>query len=112
MIKDRQIKIESGGVRLDAALLAAFPSSSKAFIKRAIDSGAITVNSRRSAKGMKLRGGESVEIAELLELSDNLVKPTPSTTLNCVFEDSDLLAFYRKCPCGKGPWKITAPCAA
>lgn len=96
MIKDQKITIESGGVRLDAALFAAFPSSSKAFIKRAIDSGAITVNSRRSAKGMKLRGGESVEIAELLELSDNLVKPTPSTTLNCVFEDSDLLAFDKR----------------
>ena len=93
MIRDRKITIESGGVRLDAALLAAFPSSSKAFIKRAIDSGTITVNSRRSAKGLKLRGGESVEIAELLEQSDNTVRPEPGTSLDCVFEDSHLLAF-------------------
>jgi 23S rRNA pseudouridine1911/1915/1917 synthase len=42
---------------------------------------------------MKLRGGETVEIIRLLELTDNLVKPTPGTALNCVFEDSELLAF-------------------
>jgi 23S rRNA pseudouridine1911/1915/1917 synthase len=42
---------------------------------------------------MKLRGGESVEIGELLETSDNLVKPTAGIPLQCVFEDSELLAF-------------------
>lgn len=91
MIENKKIKIATGGVRLDAALFDLFPSSTKAFIRRAIDRGAILVNSRRSSKGMKLRGGETVEIAELLESADNLVKPEPGS-LKRVFEDADIVA--------------------
>lgn len=93
MIKNRKITVKSGGVRLDAALFAAFPSSSRAFIRQAIESGSILVNSRRSSKGLKLRGGETLEVVELLEQSDNLVLPTPGAHFDCIFEDSELLAF-------------------
>ena len=92
MIKDRSIEIKGGGVRLDAALLNAFPSSTRAFAKDAIASGKVLVNGRPAAKGLKLRGGETVLVRELLEAADNLVAPVPAP-LACVFEDAALLAF-------------------
>ena len=93
MIERKQIKVNESGVRLDAVLFKACPSSSKALIRRAIEHGDILVNSRRTSKGTRLRGGETVEILRLLEQADNLVKPLPGTPLKCVFEDADLIAF-------------------
>lgn len=93
MIERRQIKVNESGVRLDAVLFKACPSSSKALIRRAIEHGDILVNSRRTSKGTRLRGGETVEILRLLEQADNLVKPLPGAPLKCVFEDADLIAF-------------------
>ena len=93
MIERKQIKLNESGVRLDAVLFKACPSSSKALIRRAIEHGDILVNSRRTSKGSRLRGGETVEILRLLEQADNLVKPLPGAPLKCVFEDADLIAF-------------------
>jgi 23S rRNA pseudouridine1911/1915/1917 synthase len=93
MIENRKITVNESGVRLDAVLFEFCPTSSKALIRRAIEHGDVLVNSRRSSKGMKLRGGETVEIVRLLELSDNLVKPVSGVPLRCVFEDGELLAF-------------------
>lgn len=93
MIERKQIKVNESGVRLDAVLLKACPSSSKALIRRAIEHGDILVNSRRTSKGTRLRGGETVEILRLLEQADNLVKPVPGAPLKRVFEDADLIAF-------------------
>ena len=97
MIKDRTIEIKEGGVRLDAAILNVFPSTTRAFVKDAIASGNVlisttSVSPRKAPKGLKLRGGERVVIHELLEASDNLVAPEPGR-LSCVFEDDVLLAF-------------------
>ena len=92
MIKDKTIEIKEGGVRLDAAILNAWPSTTRAFVKDAIARGDVLVNGRPAAKGLKLRGGETVVIRELLESADNLVMPVPAP-LSCVFEDDALLAF-------------------
>jgi len=46
----------------------------------------------RASKGMKLRGGETVFVRELLEAADNLVAPQTGP-LSVVFEDDALLAF-------------------
>ena len=97
MIKDRTIEIKEGGVRLDAAILNAIPSTTRAFVKDAIASGnvliaAASASPRKAPKGLKLRGGETVVIRELLEAADNLVTPEPGR-LSCVFEDDALLAF-------------------
>lgn len=94
MIREQTITIKEGGVRLDAALLHAFPSSSRAFIKDAIGRGDIRVNDRRAAKGLKLRGGETIVVKELLEEVDNLVCPQAGT-LDTVFEDASILAFSK-----------------
>ena len=102
MIEDQEIKATEGGIRLDAALLAAYPTTTRAFVREAIERGNILVNGRRVAKGLKLRGGETIAVKELLEAADNLVAPYPpgSRPLNLatVFEDAALLAFDK--PCG------------
>ena len=92
MIENRTIQIQEGGVRLDAAILNACPSTTRAFVKDAIAAGHVLVNGKAAAKGLKLRGGEAIVIRELLEAADNLVLPEPAP-LSCVFEDGALLAF-------------------
>ncbi len=92
MIRRRELRVERGGVRLDAALLNAFPSSTRAFVREAVERGDILVNGRRAAKGLKLRGGETISIAELAEAVDNVVQPNASVSINVVFEDESLLA--------------------
>ena len=97
MIRDRTIEIREGGVRLDAAILNAIPSTTRAFVKDAIASGRILIAggsapAHRAPKGLKLRGGETIVVRELLEAADNLVAPEPAP-LSCVFEDAAILAF-------------------
>ena len=97
MIRDRTIEIKEGGVRLDAAILNAIPSTTRAFVKDAIAAGNILIAggsapAHRAPKGLKLRGGETIVIRELLEAADNLVAPEPAA-LSCVFEDAAILAF-------------------
>jgi len=93
VITDCTVSITTGGVRLDAALVGAFPSSSRAFVREAIESGNVLVNGRIANKGLKLRGGETVEIRALAEAVDNTVSPNPDIRPLCVFEDDALLAF-------------------
>ena len=93
MIKHTTIQIKEGGVRLDAALLHAFPSTTRAFARESIERGQTLVNGLQARKGLKLRGGETVEIVELLESADNVVLPTPGDSPRAVFEDEALLAF-------------------
>ena len=92
MIENQILTIKEGGVRLDAALLHAFPSATRAFVREAIARGDVMVNGRRASKGLKLRGGEMIGVRELMEAADNLVRadgacPQP------LFEDAALLAF-------------------
>lgn len=92
MIKGHELVNASSGVRLDAVLLGAFPTTTRAFVREAIEAGRILVNGRRASKGLKLRGGERLAIAELLEVQDNLVRPNPAIRPRIVFEDDALLA--------------------
>ena len=96
MIKGKTVEIGEGGVRLDAALLRAFPSTTRAFVREAIADGQILVANgaeppRRAPKGLKLRGGETIVVKELLEAADNLVTPVPGP-LAVEFEDDALIA--------------------
>ena len=92
MIENEAFTAQGGGVRLDAALLHAFPTSTRAFVREAIAHGDVTVDGRRAAKGQKLRGGESVCVKTLLEAADNLVLPSGDCP-PALFEDDALLAF-------------------
>ena len=92
MVSGRELKIAEGGVRLDAALLRAFPSSSRSFVRDALERGDVVVDGRPAPKGLKLRGGETVFVRELLEAADNKVRPS-GVCPQPVFEDESLLAF-------------------
>ena len=105
MITDREIQVQEGGVRLDAAVLSAIPTTTRAFVKEAIVAGKVLLidpnrpqttltdaHLHRATKGLKLRGGETILVRELLEASDNLVAPVAGP-LSVAFEDEALLAF-------------------
>lgn len=92
MITDRSFTNENCGVRLDAAILLAFPSATRAFVKEAIAAGDVLVNGRNASKGLKLRGGETITIRRLAEATDNTVLPSGDCP-RPVFEDAALLAF-------------------
>ncbi len=92
MINEQTFTVQEGGVRLDAALLLKFPSSTRAFVREAIETGDVLVNGRAAAKGLKLRGGETIEVRALAEAADNLVQPNPAIRPHVVFEDDALLA--------------------
>ena len=55
MIRSRTFTVKEGGVRLDAALLLHFPTSTRAFVREAVEAGGVLVDGRRAAKGLKLR---------------------------------------------------------
>lgn len=92
VIYDQTITNKERGVRLDAAILLAYPSSTRVFVKEAVAAGDITVNGRAAAKGLKLRGGEVIHVRKLAEASDNTVLPSGDCPPP-VFEDDSLLAF-------------------
>lgn len=92
MLSEREFKVDEGGIRLDAALLHAFPSTTRAFARDAVERGDVFVNGHPAAKGLKLRGGETVYVRELLEATDNRVRPS-GVCPPPVFEDDSILAF-------------------
>jgi 23S rRNA pseudouridine1911/1915/1917 synthase len=93
LIEDRTFTEQEGGVRLDAAVLSRFPTTTRAFVREAVEAGEVLVGGRRAAKGLKLRGGETVEVKRLAEAADNVVAPDPSLRVPCIFEDDALLAY-------------------
>ena len=93
MIEDKAFTVETGGIRLDAALLSQFPTSTRAFCRAACAEGDVKVNGRPAIKGQKLRGGEDVHVHRLAEACDNRVAPNPAVQVRCLFEDEALLAF-------------------
>ena len=97
MIERKSITVSEGGVRLDAALLIAFPSSTRAFVREAIAAGDVLVApaggaTQRAAKGLKLRAGDRIEVTRLAEADDNRIAPNPAIRPHVVFEDADLIA--------------------
>ena len=93
MITRREFSVEMDGARLDAAVLAAFPTSTRALVREAIAAGDVLVDGRRAPKGAKLRCGARVEVLALAETADNRVRPDPSVDAPCVFEDDWMMAF-------------------
>lgn len=93
MLENIEFTQNEGGVRLDAALFARYPSSTRAFCREACADGQVLVNGRPAIKGLKLRGGETVRIVALAEERDNRVLPDHAVRARCVFEDDALLAY-------------------
>ena len=93
MIEDASFQVETSGVRLDAALLSHFPTSTRAVCREACAAGDVLVNGRPALKGMKLPHGTQVLVRRLAEASDNRVAPDRTIRVRCLFEDDALLAF-------------------
>ena len=93
MIEDASFQAETSGVRLDAALLSRFPSSTRAFCREVCAAGMVTVDGRPALKGQKLRAGALVFVKRLAEEIDNRVAPDRSVRVRCLFEDDAVLAF-------------------
>ena len=93
MLENIEFTQNEGGVRLDAALFARYPTSTRAFCREACAGGQVLVNGRPAIKGLKLRGGESIRIVALAEERDNRVLPDPAVRARCIFEDDSLLAY-------------------
>ena len=96
MIEDASFQVETSGVRLDAALLSRFPTSTRAFCREACAAGHVLVNGRPALKGQKLPSGAQVQVIRLAEASDNRVAPDRSIPVQCLFEDDALLAFDKQ----------------
>ena len=104
MICDKEIAVGEGGVRLDAAVLHAFPTATNSFVRSAIAKGDILVAhggsaARSAAKGLKMRAGDVIFVRRLLEEVDNLVAPEPGVASlhdagvpKPVFSDDNLVA--------------------
>ena len=82
MIENTSFQVKEGGVRLDAALLLAFPTSTRAFVREAIAKGDVRVDGRPAPKGLKLRGTETVQVVALAEAADNTVAPNRDIPLS------------------------------
>jgi 23S rRNA pseudouridine1911/1915/1917 synthase len=93
MIENVTFEVSEGGIRLDAALLMRFPGVPRAFAREACEAGQVKVNGRPAPKGLKLRGGERIEVFRIDEASDNHPAPDRSVRTHCIFEDDSLLAF-------------------
>ena len=99
MISGRTVANTRVGVRLDAAVLDAFPGTTRALVRDAIARGGVLVSARASdqprpaPKGLKLRGGETILVRELMEEADVRVAPDADVEPVCVFADESILAF-------------------
>jgi 23S rRNA pseudouridine1911/1915/1917 synthase len=93
MIENASFQVATSGVRLDAALLSRFPTSTRAFCREACAAGHVLVNGRPALKGQKLPAGAQVLVTRLAEAADNRVAPDRSISVHCLFEDDALLAF-------------------
>ena len=93
MIENCEFVQHEGGVRLDAALFARYPGSTRAFCREACAQGDVLVDGRPAIKGLKLRGGEKVRVVALAEARDNRVLADAAVRARCIFEDDALLAY-------------------
>lgn len=92
MVSGIRFTAREGGVRLDAAVLRSCPTSTRAMVGEAIADGKILVDGRTAAKGLRLRGGEEVDVVALGEAADNLVAASGQCP-DPVYADAALLAF-------------------
>ena len=81
--------VESDGERIDKYLSFIFPSTSRSYIQRAIESGNVSVNGKPVSKNYKLKIEDRVEYLPLEPVA--LTVEPQNIPLDIVFEDDDLL---------------------
>lgn len=94
---------DAGGERLDRFIRRLLPDADAAGLREAIGDGRVLLNSRRAAKGAKLRPGDTVDARDLPEPSDRRIMPDPSIPLRVIREEALWVA------CDKPPSMPTHP---
>ena len=87
---ERTIDVDTG-VRLDALVQAALAPASRRLVHALIAEGAVRVNGRRAAKGLRLRPGDRVTLPAL----PPAIAPEPGLALPVVHEDDALVAVVK-----------------
>ncbi len=83
------------GQRVDVVLVARVPSMSRAKAKALAASGALRVNGRRAAKGVRLAPGDIVTLAELPPPTRFRAAPDPDLPLEVVHEDPRFVVVHK-----------------
>ncbi|MEO0325590.1 MAG: RluA family pseudouridine synthase [Myxococcota bacterium] len=87
-------KVEAGQ-RVDVVLVARVPSMSRAKAKALAAEGALRVNGRRVAKGVRLEAGDVVTLAELPPPARFRAAPDPDLPLEVVHEDPRFIVVHK-----------------
>lgn len=97
MIRDAQwtVRPDEADERLDRLLLRRLATTNRALVLKALAAGAVRVNGRRAAKGVKVQAGDAVAVTELMECADLRVRPDPALSLEVVYADARLLALNK-----------------
>jgi 23S rRNA pseudouridine1911/1915/1917 synthase len=104
------IPVEMAGLRLDQALARLLPEESRTRLARLVEEGHVLVNGATAAARMKLRSGESVEVALAPRPADTSFRPE-AIALPIVHEDAHLLVIDKPAGLvvhpGSGNWEGT-----
>ena len=84
------IPVELAGLRLDQALARLLPEESRTRLARLIGEGHVTVDGAAAAPRLKLKSGESIEVA-LVPRPEELAHRPEDIALEIVHEDDDVL---------------------
>ena len=82
------LTVGAGAARLDAFLHGALPARSRRFVRRLIAEGAVCVNGRPAAKGVRLAPGDRVTLPDL----PASIAPEPQLALPVLHEDDAVVA--------------------
>jgi len=82
------LTVGAGAARLDAFLHGALPALSRRFVRRLIAEGAVCVNGRPAAKGVRLAPGDRVTLPDL----PASIAPEPQLALPVLHEDDAVVA--------------------
>jgi 23S rRNA pseudouridine1911/1915/1917 synthase len=104
------IPLELAGLRLDRALARLMPQESRSRLARLIDEGHVQVDGRAATASLKVKSGESVEVALAPRPSQSAFAPE-AIALSVVHEDDDLLVIDKPAGLvvhpGSGNWAGT-----
>ncbi len=104
------IPTELAGLRLDQALARLLPEESRTRLARLIEQGHVTVDGRAAAARLKLRSGESVDVA-LAPRAEASAHAPEAIALAIVHEDDDVLVVDKPAGLvvhpGSGNWQGT-----
>ena len=82
------LSVGAGAVRLDTFLRGALPAMSRRLVRRLIAEGAVSVNGRPAAKGVRVAPGDRVTLPDL----PATITPEPGLALAVLHEDDALVA--------------------